>query len=165
MKLARLTGVTSALIYVQILLGATMRHRDAGLAIPDFPLAFGRVWPPVWSIDIAVHFAHRVGAVVVTAAIVATVVHVCRRHWSNPLLKNPALLMVFLVVVQVTLGALVVLSGLQPIVNTAHVVNGALLLATSVVLTLRSRWTPLTAAMARRGTGHAVPHQALGAHS
>jgi len=25
------------LIYVQILLGATMRHTGAGLAIPDFP--------------------------------------------------------------------------------------------------------------------------------
>ncbi len=48
--------------------------------------------------------------------------------------------MLVLVVVQVTLGAFVVLTGLQPIVNTAHVVNGALLLATSVVLTLRSHW-------------------------
>ena len=29
---------TTALVYVQILLGATMRHTEAGLAIPDFPL-------------------------------------------------------------------------------------------------------------------------------
>ena len=42
------------------------------------------------------------------------------------------------VLAQVTLGAFVVWSGLQPVVNTAHVVNGALVLATSLVLTLRS---------------------------
>ena len=47
-------------------------------------------------------------------------------------------LLVLLVLVQVTLGAFVVWSGLQPLINTAHVVNGALVLATSLVLTLRS---------------------------
>ena len=30
-------------IYAQILVGATMRHTDAGLAIPDFPLMFGGI--------------------------------------------------------------------------------------------------------------------------
>ena len=29
-------------------IGATMRHTDAGLAIPDFPLAFGHLIPPHW---------------------------------------------------------------------------------------------------------------------
>jgi hypothetical protein len=37
----------------------------------------------------------------------------------------------------VTLGAFVVLTGMNPVVNTAHVVNGALVLGTSLVLTLR----------------------------
>jgi heme A synthase len=46
---------------------------------------------------------------------------------------------VVFVLTQVTLGAFVIWSGLQPFVNTAHVVNGALVLATSLVLTLRSR--------------------------
>ena len=50
-------------------------------------------------------------------------------------LARPAWLMLLLVGIQVMLGALVVWTGLQPIVNTAHLVNGALLLATSVVLT------------------------------
>ena len=47
--LRRVALATTALIYTQILIGATMRHNDAGLAIPDFPLAFGHVLPPVWS--------------------------------------------------------------------------------------------------------------------
>src|SRR5437667_6640559 len=36
---------TTILIYCQILVGATMRHTGAGLAIPDFPLMFGHLWP------------------------------------------------------------------------------------------------------------------------
>ena len=136
-KLKRIAIAASALIFAQILLGATMRHREAGLAIPDFPLAFGRVLPPFWTIDIAVHFAHRAGALVVTAAIVAAWLHV-RRHHAHRALRRPAALMMLLVGVQMTLGAFVILTGMQPVVNTAHLVNGALLLATSLVLTLRS---------------------------
>ena len=43
--LARLALAAPVFIYGQILLGATMRHTGAGLAIPDFPLAFGRLVP------------------------------------------------------------------------------------------------------------------------
>src|SRR5215471_18598440 len=46
--LRRLTAATTALVYVQILIGATMRHTNAGLAIPTFPLAFGHLIPPFW---------------------------------------------------------------------------------------------------------------------
>ncbi|MGB2717320.1 MAG: COX15/CtaA family protein [Vicinamibacterales bacterium] len=137
--------VTTVLIYAQMLLGATMRHREAGLAIPDFPWAYGRLVPPFWSADIAIHYAHRVGALVVTAMVVAVAAHVYWWHRRQPPLKRPAVLMVGLVLIQVTLGAFVVLTGLQPIVNTAHLVNGALLLAASVVLALRSYWISMAA--------------------
>jgi cytochrome c oxidase assembly protein subunit 15 len=136
--LRRLATVTTALIYTQILLGATMRHTGAGMAIPDFPLAFGHVIPPVWSTPVALHFAHRVGALVVTGAILATALHVRQHHRGRRGLLRPAALLVVLVLVQGTLGGLVVLSGLQPLLNSAHVVNGALVLGTSLVLALRS---------------------------
>jgi heme a synthase len=138
---ARLRGLaltTTALVYAQILIGATMRHTGAGLAIPDFPLVFGGLWPPAWSAGIAVHYAHRLGALIVTVYIVRTALHIRRRHGSVRELARPALLLVLLVLTQATLGAFVVLTGLQPIVNTAHVVTGALVLATSLVLTLRT---------------------------
>jgi cytochrome c oxidase assembly protein subunit 15 len=41
----RLFLFTTLLIFLQLILGATMRHQHAGLAIPDFPLAHGRIWP------------------------------------------------------------------------------------------------------------------------
>ena len=126
------------LIYVQILLGATMRHTGAGLAIPTFPLAFGHVLPPVWSPAIAIHFAHRAGALVVLSAILTTAVHVYRHERERRELARPAALLVLLALTQATLGAFVVMSGLQPFINTLHVVNGALVLGTSLVLTLRA---------------------------
>ena len=136
--LRRVALATTILVYCQILVGATMRHIEAGLAIPDFPLAFGHVVPPLWNAGIAVHFAHRVGAMVVSLAILAAAGHVWYHHRSRRELVRPATLMVAFVLIQITLGAFVIWSGLQPIVNTAHVVNGALVLATSLVLTLRT---------------------------
>ena len=135
--LARLTIATAMLVYAQILIGATMRHTGAGLAIPDFPLAFGHVIPPEWSWPIAIHFGHRVGAVVVTLAVVAAASHLLTHHRHQPQLRRLAWLLIGFVASQFTLGALTVLSERQAGINTAHVATGAALLATSVLLALR----------------------------
>jgi cytochrome c oxidase assembly protein subunit 15 len=136
--LRRIATATTAFIYVQIIVGATMRHSEAGLAIPDFPLVFGGLVPPHWTPQIAVHYLHRLGAMFVMLAIAATAGHVWYHHADRPELRRPATLLVCLVMTQVTLGAFVVLSRLDVAINTAHVVVGALTLATSLVLTLRS---------------------------
>jgi cytochrome c oxidase assembly protein subunit 15 len=136
--LRRVAAVTTALVYTQIILGATMRHNDAGLAIPDFPLAFGHILPPDWNARIAIHFAHRVGALIATIGVVATAGHVLYHHRQRHDLVRPALALVLLVCVQVTRGAFVVWSGKNPFINTSHVVNGALVLGTSLMLTLRT---------------------------
>ena len=114
-----------------------MRHTEAGLAIPDFPLAFGHLIPPMWNAKIAIHFAHRVGALIVASMIVATTGHALYHHGRRRELRRPSILLLVLVAVQITLGALTVLSGKQFIINSLHVVTGAAVLATSLVLTLR----------------------------
>ena len=136
--LRRLTVMTTAAIYVQILIGATMRHTGAGLAIPDFPLSFGRVVPPFWTRPIAIHFAHRVGALVVAALVMSTVAHVAYHHRGQRYLRRPSVTLLGLLTAQIALGALTVISGKAYLVNSLHVVVGALVLATSVVLTLRT---------------------------
>jgi len=129
---------TAALVYTQIIVGATMRHTDAGLAIPTFPLAFGHIVPPVWTAKIAVHYAHRVGALVVLSAILATASHIWYHHRTRRELMRPATLLVLLVLAQIALGGLTVLSGRDMWINSLHVVCGALVLATSLVVALRS---------------------------
>jgi cytochrome c oxidase assembly protein subunit 15 len=136
--LRRVATTTTLLIYAQILVGAAMRHSGAGLAIPDFPLMFGRLVPDRWNPAIAIHFAHRVGALIVTLGVAATSAHVWYHHSDRAELRRPALLLVALVAVQITLGALTILSQRDVWINSAHVVCGAGVLATSLVLTLRS---------------------------
>lgn len=136
--LRRAAAAVTAIVYIQILLGATMRHSDAGLAIPDFPLMFGGLVPDHWDRQIAIHFAHRVGALVVAAAMLLVCGHIWKRHKGKRALTRPATLLAALVATQITLGALTILSRRDVWINSAHVVVGALVLATSLVLSLRS---------------------------
>jgi heme a synthase len=132
----RMGAATVAAIFLQLLVGAVMRHTKAGLAIPDFPLAFGRVVPPITSFPVAVHFAHRLGAMVVAGCVAGCVIQAFRSR--RPGLRMFALLAVGLVAVQIALGAITVLSRKAVAVTTAHVATGALLLAVALTFTLAS---------------------------
>ena len=137
-RLRRVTSATTIAIYCQILIGATMRHTGTGLAIPDFPLMFGGLWPDHWTAGIGIHFAHRVGACVVAATSLGTSVYIWRRYTDHSELTSPTLLVLVSLAVQIALGAMTVMSGRQPMINSLHVVGGALALATSLIITLRS---------------------------
>jgi cytochrome c oxidase assembly protein subunit 15 len=128
----------TVLVYCQILVGAVMRHSGAGLAIPDFPLAFGRLIPPHWDFGVGIHFAHRMGAVVVAIAVGLVFSRVVREARKEVRLLFPASLLMALVVVQIALGATVVLTEKGVVVNTLHVATGASILATSLLLTLQA---------------------------
>jgi cytochrome c oxidase assembly protein subunit 15 len=136
--LRRIAIVTTAIVFAQIVIGATMRHTDAGLAIPDFPFAFGQWLPPQWDAKIAIHFAHRVGAAVVTLFLLATTAHVFYHHPGRRELRRPAVLLLLLLAVQITLGAFNIWTRLHFVINSLHVVTGASILVTSLVLTLRA---------------------------
>ncbi|MCH8077434.1 MAG: heme A synthase [SAR324 cluster bacterium] len=142
-----------AALLVELALGAVMRHYGAGLAIPDFPLVFGGIVPPVFSFPVAVHFLHRAGAVAVVILAAGTCWGLLRRHAGNPALLRPGLLMAALTVFQISLGGGIVLTQLDPAWTVLHLVNGALLIATAGVLALRGRMlTRLPAAGAMAGT-------------
>jgi cytochrome c oxidase assembly protein subunit 15 len=159
---ASLAGATTALVYVQILLGAVMRHNGAGLAIPDFPLAFGRLVPDHFDFKIGIHYAHRLGALAVAILVLWTAARVLSRFRHEWTLALPALGMVGLVVLQITLGALVVLTRKAVLPNTVHVATGASLLATSLVLSLYSRRLS-RATRAAHGSGAAETAEARSA--
>ena len=137
-RLRQLTTTTLVVIYTQILIGATMRHVGAGLAIPDFPWMFGHIVPDHWSPAIAIHFAHRLGALVATLSILATSTYIWMKHADRAELARPATLIIFLVGVQLMLGAFTVLSRRDVWINSLHVVCGALVLTTALVIALRS---------------------------
>lgn len=137
-SLASLAAATTMIIYLQIIVGALIRHMHAALAIPDFPLAFGRLVPPMFSVPIAVNFAHRCGAVVVTAMVLWTVARALRQYGDEPALRRPALGLLVLLAIQIGLGAATILSRRAVISTTSHVAVGAAVLATCLALTLRA---------------------------
>jgi cytochrome c oxidase assembly protein subunit 15 len=131
------TGL-ALLVYAQILAGAVLRHLGAGLAIPDFPLSFGRVVPLFESKEIVAAFTHRAGGFLVAAAVVAVVIRLVRFGSGHPL-RGLAHLLAVVVSAQVLLGGYVIWSGKQPHITSLHVALGATTLALSVILMLATR--------------------------
>lgn len=135
-----LAWATTVVILIQLIFGATMRHLGAGLVIPYFPAASpdGSWLPPVHNFAVDMNFAHtRIGALVVTILTVALVVGVLRLSAAGPRLRRPAWLALALLALQLTLGVSLIWHLKPPTPTTLHVVNGALLLATCLLLSLR----------------------------
>jgi cytochrome c oxidase assembly protein subunit 15 len=138
-SLRSLTVVTTVCVYCQILVGALMRHTSSGLAIPDFPLAFGHVVPPYLTRQIFINFAHRIGALFVSILILWLVLRILRRYSDERALSVPACILLIALTLQIMLGAETVWSGKKVLPTTLHVAVGALILATSLFLTLAAR--------------------------
>ncbi len=160
--IARFRGilfVVAALVLGQLILGATMRHQHAGLAVNDFPLAHGKLWPatdpvsvdsynrarkdvadpnPITAAQIYVHMAHRLGAVTLLAVAILLVVKTRRELGAANLLSRGVLCWMALILVQATLGAFTVLSNKAADIATAHVVVGAASLVLMSLLTAAS---------------------------
>ena len=96
--------------------------------------------------------------ITVTLLVLTTTGHVFFRHGRRAELRRPAILLLVLLALQITLGALTVLSHKQFVINSLHVVNGALVLVTSLVLTLRvhrSRFGDVAGSAADAGSADA----------
>lgn len=130
---------TTALTYLQILVGAVTRHSGAGLAIPDFPTSFGQALPPDWSPWVALQFSHtRVGAFIVLLFVTHTAYRFCFHFPEEKALFGPAATAGLLVWVQCFLGLLILLTQKAVVPTSLHVLVGAATLAAMLVLTLNS---------------------------
>ncbi len=138
LALPSLCALTTGAVYLQLLLGALMRHTKSGLAIPDFPLAFGGLIPPIATDKVLIHFSHRLGALLVTIMAIWTFMRIKGIYSEYALLYRPALVLMLLVGVQLLLGAVTIWTSKAVIPTTAHVANGALVLGTSFLLTIRA---------------------------
>jgi cytochrome c oxidase assembly protein subunit 15 len=144
-------SVTTCLILAQLILGATMRHQHAGLAIPDFPAAYGKLWPdtdaaaiarynqnrqevfayqPITAAQVELQMVHRILALLIFAAVVFCVWRTWQcLGWRHGLTRF-ACVWFGLVSAQALLGAATIWTGKSADVATAHVACGALCLMT-----------------------------------
>lgn len=148
-------GLT-VLIFVQLLVGASMRHQHAGLAVPDFPLAYGRVWPPtdeaflqrvnaartdtrdfhpITAGQVHLHMLHRILAVAIATSVVVAGTRLRKAFGPRSSPGKLGTIWIGLVGAQVLLGAITVWSNKAADVATAHVVVGAVCLVVGAWVT------------------------------
>lgn len=127
--------VALAAVFLQLVLGAWMRHTEAGLAVPFFPLSTGGALLPEFIDErVIIHMAHRVFAVIVVWAVWRLAV--AAGSARSALLRHGSWL-ALTVFAQALLGAMVVWQGRSPTVTSLHVTNGALVLLLTWLLVLR----------------------------
>jgi cytochrome c oxidase assembly protein subunit 15 len=152
---AWLVGLTTVLVFAQLMIGAGMRHQHAGLAVPDFPLAYGEFWPetdeasiqsynrqrievvwanPITAGQVRLHMVHRLVAFGILAAVVVVAARSWRYGRGHPA-RRWGVLWLGLILGQGVLGAATVWSNKAADVATGHVVVGALCLVTGVLFT------------------------------
>ncbi len=144
----------TALIFLQLGLGAAMRHEHIGLSIPDFPLAYGQLLPDTsaaamerinaarveademrtTAVQIWVQMAHRFVAVAIGAAVFA---FFWRARRSVRAVRGWAMVWVAMILCQIALGAWTIWSKKAADVATAHMALGALSLLAGGLLTFR----------------------------
>ena len=151
-RLVRLAIAITIMIYVQLALGATMRHQHRDLSILDFPTANG-AWIPdtsaaalakvnawrdarglsdVTAFQICLQMAHRFLAFIIAIAVIAFALRVWRDAPRFEALKRLLMLWVALVICQIALGAWTIWSNKAADVATAHVALGAIMLSFGV---------------------------------
>jgi heme a synthase len=144
----------TALVFVQLGIGATMRHEHIGLSISDFPLSYGS-WLPDTSpeaierinaervaagemktnaLQIWVQMAHRILALLI-AVVVTYLVWKARR--SARAIRLWSMVWVAMIVIQIGLGAWTIWSKKAADVATAHMALGALSLLVGAWLAFR----------------------------
>ena len=132
LPLRYLGAVAVITIFLQLIIGSTLRHS----ATWDRPLPVELV------------LAHIGGALAVVLCLGATTITVLRRHRGEKFLARPAMIAATLLIIQLFLGLAAYLTRMaspndpQPLnpmisITVAHVACGALVFATTIVLTLR----------------------------
>lgn len=143
---------TTGFVYLQLILGATMRHQHQDLSILDFPTANGS-WIPdtsaaalarinawrdargfsdVTAFQIWLQMAHRFVAAIIALAIIAFAVRVWRDTREILPLRRLSIGWLVLVFCQITLGAWTIWSNKAADIATTHVAVGAIMLSLGV---------------------------------
>jgi heme a synthase len=135
-RLRRLATVTTGLIYLQVFFGAVLRH--TGLRLD----------------------AHLLFAALVTLHVILLTARIFKDHSDHRRLTRPALFLSAMLLLQLLLGTISYLAKFTTIlripidatvfVTTTHLAVGALMLVTSLILTLRSYRYPTVPSAARQ---------------
>lgn len=131
---------TLGLLFVQILLGAVVRHLGAGLACVTLPFCEGSLWPAGAPFLVKLHMLHRLIGFLLALLIFINAIDIFIRYSHNFRLKILGLISLILVALQITLGWFSVSTALEIVPVTAHLAVGALLWASFVTMLFLEKW-------------------------
>ena len=140
MTTRRVAVAGAVLAFVQSIVGAAVRHTDAGVACPDIPLCLGRWIPPLEYGLVALHFGHRLLGILLLGVVLWLGHHVFWKSKSRRL-KGLGVAVSLLAVGQVLLGFLSVYLGLAVVPVSLHTLLAATLLTLLVALATLT-WAP-----------------------
>jgi cytochrome c oxidase assembly protein subunit 15 len=154
----RLALLGLAALVLQIALGGWTSTNYAAIACPDFPTCQASWWPDMdfghafvlWhaptvnyeggilsnTARVAIHFTHRLGALVATAALALAAIWVLREG-SLVRARTAAIAVVVALALQLTIGISMVVKGFPLWLATAHNAGAALLLLATLALNHR----------------------------
>lgn len=149
------TIIVTVMLFMQLALGASMRHSHTGLSIPDFPTAYGHILPPIDAASVArinearkptqapissglilLQYIHRVWAVLIVVGLTSVAIKILRRRQLTVPVRSAAGFWLVLVLAQFALGAWTVWSNKAADIATSHVFVGALTFMTGVLLSV-----------------------------
>ena len=119
---------------VLVVAGGLVTSNDAGLSVPDWPLSYGQLMPPMVG-GVLYEHGHRMVATAVGILTIGLVLYLAfeeRRRW----LKRLGLVALALVIVQGVLGGLTVLYKLPKPVSVSHACAAELFFVLTVAIAL-----------------------------
>ena len=137
-RLIPLLRVTLVLVFVLIVWGGVVRLSGSGLAIPDWPLAHGKLVPRAHP-NVLIEYVHRVLAGIVGLATLAIAFLIFRSPRWRPRLSSLAVAALITLALQVFLGARVVLEELPVDRVVAHLVVAFIFFAVLLRMALIAR--------------------------
>lgn len=136
-RVRKIGVICCILLFIQLAIAAVVRHTGAWTAILTFPYSTpdGHWLPDTWNFRVAVHFAHRVMAGILAIALPVFVFVIRRDRAATLAMRAAASALLSLLVLQILLGAEIIITRHQAEMTTGHVLVGALTLVTTFWLT------------------------------
>ena len=148
-RLTWLQGLATATVvsvFLLVILGGVVRVTGSGLGCPDWPLCYGKVFPP-WEYTAVIEYTHRfVASVIIGPLILATAIVALARYRSDRWVWIPAAISVPMLIIQGLLGGVTVLTHLPGEITALHLATAEALLATCLFIMIASFRTPITLA-------------------
>lgn len=140
-KFRRMAVALLGLYFLQLACAAYLRHKGIGMLIPTWPAAGpnGSLLPIAWTHEMTIHFLHtRILPILIAGHVIGIAIGTAKRAPAIPRLTRVGWALLAIVLLQFTLGVMVIWKTRQPHITNTHVIAGAAFCATAALYFARA---------------------------